>query len=529
MRKFVLLMMIAGCWWGCRGETTAPAASRVRPIIVGTIGDLDTTNDFISQSAFTADLVKKLYLPLFKEQPDFQEHPPSFLPGLAERYDFSPDGKTLTCRLRPGAVWSDGVPITSADVAFTAQAAASAEVAWTGSDAKQFITAVETPDAATVIFKFSRRYPYQIMDANEGVIYPRHVFGKVPFSEWHKHDFSQDRVFSGPYLLKDWRRQEFYALEGNERCPLMGAAMPWPVVFRVVPDQTALLTQLLSHTVDVMEVVPPRDVDRVKRDPRIEVVAYPDRQYVYVGWNLKHPFLKSRDVRRALSHAINVQEIVDTVWYGYAKPAVGPVHSSLWAFNRSLKPFPYDPEKAGTLLREQGFTDTNGDGTLEKDGKPFEIEILTNKGNAIREATLILVQNQLAKVGVKVVARPLEWNVFVQKLMGREFDACVQGMRVPTKLDLKDTWHTTAIENGLNVISYSNPKVDALIDRARAVEDYHEAKAFLEEAQALIVDDQPFTFLYENQRLNGLNRRIRNAKMNVLSTFFNLEDWTAAE
>ena len=113
--------------------------------------------------------------------------------------------------------------------------------------------------------------------------------------------------------------------------------------------------------------------------------------------------------------------------------------------------------------------------------------------------------------------------------MGKEFDACVQGMRVPTKVDLKDTWHTTAIENGLNVISYSNPKVDALIDRARAVEDYHEAKAFLEEAQALIVDDQPFTFLYENQRLNGLNRRVRNAKMNVLSTFFNLEDWTATE
>lgn len=267
MHRALLVLTTAGLLWGCGGGHTEHQVAPARPIVVGILGDLDTTNEFISQNAFTSDFAKKLYLPLFKEQPDFQEHPPTFTPDLLERYEFSPDGKTLTCRLLKGAVWSDGIPITSKDVAFIYKAELSPEVAWTGSDTKQFITAVETPDDATVIFKFSRRYPYQIMDVNEGVIYPEHVFGKVSFSEWHKHDFSLDRVFSGPFVLKDWRRQESYVLAANLKCPTLATRAPFEVVFRVVPDQTALLTQLLSHAVDVMEVIPPRDADKVRKDP----------------------------------------------------------------------------------------------------------------------------------------------------------------------------------------------------------------------------------------------------------------------
>jgi peptide/nickel transport system substrate-binding protein len=94
---------------------------------------------------------------------------------------------------------------------------------------------------------------------------------------------------------------------------------------------------------------------------------------------------------------------------------------------------------------------------------------------------------------------------------------------------MKEIWHTEAIENGLNIVSYSNPKVDVLIDKAREVENYQDAKKYMDEMQVLVQEDQPFTFLYENDRLNGLNRRIQNAKMNVLSSFFNLEEWKVGE
>ena len=190
-----------------------------------------------------------------------------------------------------------------------------------------------------------------------------------------------------------------------------------------------------------------------------------------------------------------------------------------------MQPFPFDPQKARDLLNGAGITDTDGDGTLEIGGKPFEFEVYTNKGNAIREATLVMIQDQLAKVGVRVVPKPVEWNVLLQKLMAKDFPACLQGWRVATKVDLKEIWSTDAIEQGYNIISYSNRRVDELIEKSRQVENYLEAKVYLDEAQALIVEDQPYTFLYENQKLNGMNRRIRNARMNVLSGFYNLEEW----
>ena len=509
--------------WGCGGKSPAPPAAR--SVVVGIIGDMDTTNELISSSAFTADMSKQLYLPLFREEPDFQEHPPSFSPSLAESWTFSPDGLTLTVKLKPGLKWSDGTPLTARDAAFTHRAATNEAIAWSGIDSKQSIISVEAPDDATLVISFSRRSPYMLMDANEGVVLPEHAFGKVPFAEWRRHDFSRDRVFSGPFVLKDWRRQETIQLEANPAYGIPNRPALKSVVFRVVPDQTALLTQFLSHAVDVMEMIPPRDVEKVKKDPALELVAYPDRQYVYLAWNLKHPFFAKKEVRRALSHAINCQEIVDAVWYGYAKPAVGPVHTSIWAANRALQPFPFDPQKARDLLNGAGITDTDGDGTLEIGGKPFEFEVYTNKGNAIREATLVMIQDQLAKVGVRVVPKPVEWNVLLQKLMAKDFPACLQGWRVATKVDLKEIWSTDAIEQGYNIISYSNRRVDELIEKSRQVENYLEAKVYLDEAQALIVEDQPYTFLYENQKLNGMNRRIRNARMNVLSGFYNLEEW----
>ncbi len=523
MRKAVMVFLGLGLLWGCGGGAKGPAPTR--PVVVGIIGDMDTTNELISNSAFTADLARQLYLPLFREEPDFQEHPPSFVPSLAESWAFSPDGLTLTVKLRPGLRWSDGKPLTARDAVFTHRAALSEEVAWNGSDAKQAIAGIEAPDDATLVVSFTRRYPYMLMDLNEGAVLPEHAFGRVPFDQWRRHDFSKERVFSGPFALKEWRRQETIVLEANPAYGVPGRPALKTVVFRVVPDQTALLTQFLSHAVDVMEMIPPRDVEKVKKDPEVELIAYPDRQYVYIAWNLKHPFFAKKEVRRALSHAINCQEIVDAVWYGHARPAVGPIHTSLWAANRSLQPFPHDPARARDLLKAAGAVDSDGDGVLELGGKPFEFEVYTNKGNAIREATLVMVQDQLAKVGVRVIPKPLEWNVFLQKLVARDFPACVQGWRVATKVDLGEIWSTRAVTEGLNIVSYSNPKVDALIERARSVEDYRDAKAALDEAQALIVEDQPYTFLYENDKLNGLNRRLRHTRMNVLSSFYNLEEW----
>ncbi|MEJ5166771.1 MAG: ABC transporter substrate-binding protein, partial [Thermoanaerobaculia bacterium] len=347
-------------------------------------------------------------------------------------------------------------------------------------------------------------------------------FGKIPYKEWRNYDFSKIRVYSGPFILKEWRKQEAIYLEKNPQFYKKGYPLVEQVVFRIVPDQSSLLTQFLSYAVDMMELIPPKDVEKVKKDPNLALVTYPDRQYVYIGWNLKNPLFSNKNIRKALSMAVNTQEIINVVWHGYAKQSIGPIHSSLWAFNKNLVPLSYDPEKAKEILKNEGLKDTNGDGVLEYKGKPFEFELITNKGNAIREQTCILIQNHLSKLGIKVNLKFLEWNTMLKSLMSKNYDACLQGWRVATKIDFKEIWHT---EGGYNIIGYSNPEVDKLIEELENISDIGEQKKYIDKIQELIYEDQPYTFIYENMKINGINRRVQNYKMNVLSSFYNLFEW----
>lgn len=520
MKKFFYFFLILIFFLSC-----APKEKKEKPIIIGAIGDIDTINDYITQSAFSSDIINQLFLHLLKENPDFQEGLPTFSPEILEKYEFEKDGLTLNCKIREDILWSNGKKLTSKDVLFSYNASKSEEVAWTGIETKKFIKEITLIDDYNFKVIFSKKYPYMLMDLNEGVIYPEEEYGKIPFKEWRQFDFTKIKVFSGPFILKEWKKQEAIYLEKNPYFYKKGYPLASNIVFRIVPDQNSLLMQFLSHSIDAMELIPPKDIEKVKKDPELEIISYPDRQYVYIGWNLKNEFFKNKNVRKALSMAVNKKEIIDVVWHGYAVESIGPVHSSIWAFNKNLKPIPYDPEKAKEILKNEGFHDINGDGYLEYKGKTFEFELITNKGNAIREQTSILIQNHLLKIGVKVNIKFLEWNTFIKDLMAKKFDACLQGWRVATKIDFRDIWHSSSIENGYNIISYSNEEVDKLIEELENVEDIEKAKPLIDKIQEIIYDDQPYTFIYENMKINGINKRIKNVKMNILSSFYNLFEW----
>lgn len=514
--RFFLLLLFIFLLFSC-----APKIKKQKPLIIGVIGDIDTTNDFITQSAFSSELINQLYLHLFKENPDFEEHPPTFSPEILEKFEFE-DDLTLNCKIRDGIVWSNGKKITTKDVIFTHKTATSEEVAWIGIDSKKFIKEIQIIDDLNFKVIFSRKYPYMLMDLNEGVIYPEEEFGRIPYKDWRNFDFTTIKVYSGPFILKEWRKQEAIYLERNPQFYKKGYPAMEQVVFRIVPDQSSLLTQFLSYAVDMMELIPPKDVEKVKKDPNLELVTYPDRQYVYIGWNLKNPLFENKNVRKALSMAIDVQEIVDVVWHGYAKQSIGPVHSSLWAFNKNLNPLVFNPEKAKEILTNEGLKDTNGDGILEYKGRPFEFELITNKGNTIREQTSVLIQNHLSRIGVKANIKFLEWNTMLKSLMEKNYDACLQGWRVATKIDFKEIWHT---EGGYNITYYSNKEVDKLIEEMEKSSEIEEAKKYIDKIQEIIYDEQPYTFIYENMKINGINKRIKNYNMNVLSAYYNLFEW----
>lgn len=532
----LVLLFVAGCKGnGEEGKATTPAPAagpgdpqRGGTVVVGWSAAPTGVNELITQgTAITTEVHRQLFLQLLQEQADFEEHPPTFKPLLAESYEFSPDRKTLTFHLREDAVWSDGVPITAEDVRFTWQAQRHPDVAWDSAHMVEHITDVEVVDPKTARYHFDQIYAKQLQDANEGGILPKHKWEKLPFPKWRENGdwFLQNLVVSGPFTVGTWEPQQQVTLVRNPRYFRKGRPYLDKVVIRNVPDTSTLITQLLSGESDFIPQIQPADAAPIEKNPRLAVIPYWFRLYVFVAWNHRNPLFADTDVRRALTLGIDRQTIVDTLFPpGAARVAVSPIVQSVWAFDRSLGPLPYDPQESRRILESKGWKDTNGDGVLDKGGKPFSFVLLSNAGNQQRNDAAVMIQEQLKQVGVRVEPRVVEFNSLVNDATGGTFEAMVFGFTMDTSMDLTAQFGSDAVEEG-NFGAYKNPEFDRLMAEAMGKIDVREAKPILDRIQQIIHRDQPVTFLWESQRISAINRRIHGARPNVLFSLFNLEDW----
>jgi peptide/nickel transport system substrate-binding protein len=473
------------------------------------------------------EMLFRAFLHLIEEQADFQEHPASFKPQLAESYDWSPDHKTLTFHLRKDVVWSDGVPVTADDVRWTWQAQTNRDVAWELVDSKRWITDVEAVDPSTVRFHFARVYAKQLLDANEGPVFPKHAWEKLPFPEWRKNGdwFRQHLVVDGPFTIASWQPQQQIVLQRNERYYEKGLPYLDRVVMRLVPDQASGFTQLLSGDLDFLPQIAPTDAPRVKANPRLQLIAYWFNIYVAVVWNTENPLFRDPEVRRALTLAIDRKTIVDTLLGSYGKVADSPILTSVWAHDPAIHPWPYDWQEAARILAAKGWKDTDGDGVLDKDGRPFAFELLTNTGNQLRSDATVMIQGQLQKVHVRATPRQVEFNTLATQTIAGRFDASMMGYTIDTSLDLRSNFHSASIREGSNYPRYSNPALDRLIDTAAAQPDIQAELPYLRQIQEIVHREQPLTFLWESQRLTAVNRRVRNVHPTSTFSFFNLKEW----
>ncbi|MBI4161074.1 MAG: hypothetical protein HY509_01350, partial [Acidobacteria bacterium] len=342
---------------------------------------------------------------------------------------------------------------------------------------------------------------------------------------WDHTDFSKLLVYNGPFLLAAMNPDSI-ELRRNPRYFREGLPYLDRVFFRTIPDTPSLLVQLQAGEVDVMENVPPGEVRRLEASARHRIVRFPDRYYGYIGWNTARAPLDRPAVRRALTMAIDRQAIVEGLLWGAARIAVSPILSLFWIHDQGLQPHPFDPKAAAGLLAREGWLDRDGDGWADRSGQPFRIGLLVNQGDPLREDIAVLVQDQLARIGVRVSIRTLEWGVFRQVREEGDFDGYVSAWLASTKVDLKNLLHSAAIgEGGYNYVRYANPEVDSLIDRARASRDFAAAIPLWRRVEGILHEEQPYTLLFERDRINAISSRLRNVRMDTNSGFSNLEEW----
>jgi len=506
----------------CAGiAAPAHAAHNDSTLVVGLLSEPATLNPLAVSSAEALDIIDRMFLKLAEEQGDLLH----FNPRLASAWHASADGLSITFVLRDDVRWSDGEPVTARDVRFSWSVQRDTLVAWPEADKKQSITGVDVLDDRHVVFHFDHRYPRQFKDANLGVILPRHILGELPRASLRNASFGRHPVGCGPYELESWKPGQSIVLRARPDY-YEGPPRVTRVEFRVVPDMVALAARLKTGEVDVLESVPVDRARELKKQPGIRLYAYPSRRMAFIAWNLKRPLFADPAVRRALAMAVNRDELIQTLWGGYAKPFQSAIHPLLWAHDPHIQPIVYSPARAREALGSARWTDPDGDGVVESpNGTRFEFTLIVNN-NPLRIDAATLVQSYLRRVGVVVHVRVLEFNTYIKRILSGNYDAAYVNWKSGTKADLKSMWHSGSVPpGGYNFTRYRNASVDRWIEQARAATSPDSARAPWFRAQEAIYKDQPALFLAVPQDVVALSSRFCNVHPNAISFFANLRDW----
>jgi peptide/nickel transport system substrate-binding protein len=444
---------------------------------------------------------------------------------LAESWDVTNNGLVITFKLRKSVKWHDGKPFTAADVLFTYQVTIDPKTptAYAGDFLK--VKKAEALDDYTFRVTYDKPFAPALISWSSAIL-PKHLLAGKDIT---KSELSRHPIGTGPYKFKEWVAGQKIVLASYDDY-FEGRPYIDGRITRIIPDMATMFLELRAQNIGMMGLTPlqyTRQTDTNVFKDNFSKYRYLAFAYTYMGYNLKNPLFTDKRVRQAISYAIKKDEIVSGVLLGLGKPATGPFKPGTWAYNDKVKMYNYDPDKARQLLKEAGWADANGDGVLEKDGKAFEFEILTNQGNETRQKCAEIMQRQLKEIGINAKIRIVEWSAFVTNFINkRRFDAVILGWTIPLDPDAYDVWHSskTSAEE-LNFVSYKNPDADEMLEKGRSTFDQTERKKYYDRFQEILAEDQPYTFLYVPEELIIISNRIRGIEPAPIGIGHNVIKW----
>ena len=457
-------------------------------------------------------------------------------PYLARDWELSEDGTELTVEIRSDVRWHDGEPTTAEDVAFTFIRATSPEVGFPNYQYfRHYVPGeegVEVVDSTTLRFRMEPHAdpldPWRLLP-----ILPEHLLGDVPPEELARHPYGlQCPVGNGPFRFVEHEEGRHWTFEANPAFPEELGGRPYldRYVFRPIPEETTLLTELLNGDLDVF-VSPTADQTSVlEEQEHLELRHFEARDYVFVGWNTRRPGLDDPRVRRAITKATDRRSIVDAVVGGYgsvANAGVPPFHD---AHMESLADaLVHDTERAAELLDEAGWRDRDGDGVRsDAEGRELSLEILYNEGNAPRRQIAEIMQDQLGRVGIEVEPRSMEWATLSERVLdptGRDFDGFVMAWVPEFWIDDTQLFHSSATDQPYGWSGLQDPELDGVLEALVEVSDPEEEAELWTRYQHRILEIQPFTYIYFRDRLAGVNRRLQGTEMDVRGEWVNVSRW----
>ncbi|HUU10056.1 MAG TPA: peptide-binding protein [Phycisphaerae bacterium] len=480
-------------------------------------GEPQTLNPLTAKDAYAGIVNGHIFEGLIARDVDTLQ----WIPELADRWDISPDGKTITFHLDPRARFSDGKPVTADDVVFSIETVMNPEIDCASLRSYyEDMQGCEKVDDRTVRFTWKKTYfkSFEVSGAFAPVL-PRHVYRFDKPNDFN--DINDRLVGTGPYVFEKWVTGQQIALRRNEQYWRARPSFD-RMTFRVILEDQAYVQAFLAGEIDYVSVQPEWWV-KLKADPRAGRDFIMHRYsapagYRYLAWNCARPPFDDARVRRAMTHLVWREQLVKYLEYDISRVVTGPFWVDSPQYDRTVKPWAFDRAEAARLLKEAGWEDRDADGWIENpDGRRLEFELsLPASLQAYRDMARVL-KEEFRRVGIVMNVRFYEWAVFITKLDNRDFDAISLAWTGSVEGDPNQIWHSSQIEGrGHNFISFRNARSDRLIEEARATMDEAKRNALYHEFHRLLHDEQPYTFLWSRDALALVSPRLRGVKVHRL-------------
>jgi peptide/nickel transport system substrate-binding protein len=447
-------------------------------LVVGTDVDAGTLDPRLARDTTAYRTANLIYSGLVHLTPNLEA-----VPDLAESWE-SPDPQTVIFKLRPNLKFSDGTPLTADDVVFTFTTLTNPDFNAPQRALYVPIKSVEKVDDVTVKFNLSAPYAPLLSYLDMGIV-PQELVEAG-------HDLATKPVGAGPMKLTSWNRGADIVLEANPDY-WAGAPEVEKVTLKIIADNSARAQAFEAGDLDVIQSpLSPQDIERLKNDARFGNTIMPGLGVTYINFNTKDPLLSDPKVRQAFAMLIDQNTIVNDIYQGVDAVANSIILPSSWAYSADIKQPTFDVEGAKAKFAEAGWTDSNGDGVLDKGGQKLTVTLSTHSEDPNRVQAIEFIQAIMAEAGVDAQTRITDWPSFstnyVQK--GMHQIALLGWLNIvdPDRL----LFGQLSTGGSLNWGGYSNAMVDELLQKGRSSLDQAARTEAYQGAAKILADELPY-------------------------------------
>ena len=464
-------------------------------------------------------------------------------PALATAWKVSRDGRSITFTLREKVYFSDGTPFTAEDVAATVRQMMDPALHSPTGDS---FRAGKGEVRAEVLSPYRVRITFPAMIAGM-----ERLWDQVTIMSAHSPN--KEKAVLGPFYLADYKSGSYVLLKRNPnywKRDSRGRHLPYfdSVRLDIQPNRDIEVMRLKRGEIDLINSLDPEYYDRLASTSSTAVRdAGPSLDSEQMWFNqvpgaplpaYKLAWFQSRNFRRAVSQAINRDDIVRIVFHAHATPAVGPFSpaNKLW-FNTNLRPVRYDPSAALRLLQQDGFRMTNG--VLRgKAGHAVEFSLVTNSGNKYRERMAAMIQQDLAKIGIKVNVVTLDFPSLIERMTESfDYEAILLGL-TNVGIDpntMMNVWMSSGDNHQWNPRQKSpatawESEIDRFMQEQASAADFSKRKAAFDRVQAIVVQQAPFIYLVNKNALSAISPALYGAVPVVMrpQTYWNADTMSFA-